>query len=105
VEELLRKHRLLALGRASLGSRLGLLRRIVQLDAHNPVWQDDIREFERARLQQMSNNLDLLVQRNHLAALTAASEELTKNRWLVPPPAALVTKIDAAVRRLTQTRR
>ncbi|MBY0526257.1 MAG: hypothetical protein K2R98_22885 [Gemmataceae bacterium] len=104
IEELLRKHRLLALGRAPLGARLALLRRIAQLDAKNALWEEDVRTFERARFQQMFDNVDMLIQRNNLAALTAASNELSGSKWLVAPPVALANKIDGAVRRMGQAK-
>lgn len=105
LEELMRKHRMLALGRGPLGARLALLRRIRELDGRNAsLWEDDIRTFERARFQQMFNNVDQLIQRNSIGALTAASEELARSKWLVAPPNALVNKINGAVRRIGQSR-
>jgi len=104
IEELMRKHRMLALGRGPLGPRLALQRRIAQLDARNPVWEEDIRTFERARFQQMFEHVDSLIQRSNLPALASASNELAQTKWLVPPPAALVNKINGAVRRLGQAK-
>jgi len=98
LEELLRKHRLLALARAPLGNRLALLRRIAELDPRNPAWDDDIRTFERARIQQYQNELDGVIQRGQMAGILAAANELTSPRWRVTPPVALVNKAQRAAK-------
>lgn len=98
LEELLRKHRLLALARAPLGNRLALLRRIAELDPRNPAWDDDIRTFERARIQQYQNELDGVIQRGQMAGILAAANELSSPRWRLTPPAALVGKAQRAAK-------
>lgn len=99
LDELLRKHRLLNLGRAPLSARLGLLRRLAELDSRNPTWEDDVKTFERARLQQIQNNIDLLVQQQNAGAVLAVANELSNANWRVSPPAPLVTKVQTAAKR------
>jgi hypothetical protein len=93
LDDLLRKHRLLALGRAPLTARLGVLRRIAVLDARNPVWQDDVAEFEKRRLRDLEHEADRAASRNDGPGLAAVWEEINKTRWLTPPPAPLVQHV------------
>ena len=98
VEELLRKHRLLALGRAPLAVRLGLLRRLAELEPRNQAWEEDVRNFERARIQQLHNDLEQWVQRQNAGAIMAAANEIKNARWRIQPPATLVTKVQNAAK-------
>jgi len=98
LEELLRKHRLLALARAPLYPRLQLLRRIAEIDVRNTIWAEDVKEFERARLQHIANGLDVLVRAANVPGLKSAQEELTRPGWLVPVPQSLLTRVQNSAR-------
>src|SRR5262249_5026189 len=100
VEELLRKHRVLALGRAPLGIRLRLMRRIGDLDSRNPAWVDDIRSFERAYFHQLGRQVDELIQQQNETALVAMPDEMKETKWLTPPPADVVDKVGKIARRI-----
>lgn len=97
LEELLRKHRLLALARAPLVNRLSMLRRIAELDTRNPAWETDIRTFEKARLQQLATSVDNVLRQDNGPALVELANEL-RGKWRVTPPASLVAKVDKAAR-------
>jgi hypothetical protein len=89
LEELLKRHRLLALSRAPLPSRLAVLRKIAALDRANPVWTQDVAEFEKRRHRDLQTFVEQAGQRGDGAALATAWEEINTAAWLAPPPAAL----------------
>ena len=89
---LLKKHRLLALTRSPLATRLQVLRWIAKSDAKNPVWGEDLELFERARLNEISQQLDAAVKRADLNALKAMEAELQSSDWSSAPAPALVDK-------------
>ncbi|HQX51034.1 MAG TPA: hypothetical protein PLR25_14065, partial [Planctomycetaceae bacterium] len=58
IEKLLQHYRTISLARAPLAKRIEALRRLVQNDGQNPVWPQDLREFEAHRLKEMKQDLD-----------------------------------------------
>lgn len=100
LEELLRKHRLLALTRGSLKGRLSILRRIAELDPESLVWPEDIRKFEKHRFQQIQHDLSALTGQEDYEDLAAISSELQSPLWLSAPPSNLVKQIEGAKDRL-----
>jgi hypothetical protein len=99
LEDLLRRHRLLALARAPLASRLKTMRRIHAIDAANPVWADDIRLFEKARFEEIQAEVKQAIARDDTSCLVAGWEEVEKTKWLEPLPAQLITYVETAARR------
>jgi hypothetical protein len=89
LEDLLKKHRLLALARAPLPARLDVMRKIAALDRDNPVWAQDIAEFERKRCRDLQAYVEQSAGRADGAALAAAWQEINATPWLAPPPATL----------------
>jgi|GEM_PF-6582019 len=57
LRELLRKHRLLALGQAPIRQRLLLLRQIADKDANNETWEKDISTYESSRFRELKTDL------------------------------------------------
>jgi hypothetical protein len=98
--DVLQQHRLLALARAPLGPRLKVLRQIARQDAGNPVWQEDVRNWERVRLGQLSGEAEQAFARNDLAAVAQLDQEIRTTKWLEPPPAAVAKQISDAHRQL-----
>ncbi|MCA9015742.1 MAG: hypothetical protein KDA77_10465, partial [Planctomycetaceae bacterium] len=98
LEDHLKQHRLLALARAPLSKRLMVMRKIVNLDTDNPVWQDDIEVFERQRFEQMRSELQRASQQGDVDCLAALEEELTTIAWLSPPPKKLISQARSAHR-------
>ncbi len=85
--ESLRVHRLQSLGRVPLELRIKTIRRLAKLDSDNPVWQDDQRSYERARLQQIPAEADSAFRERNVESLQALFTELRDSQWLecVPP--------------------
>lgn len=94
LEELLRTHRRLALVRASLSARIRTMRQIAKLDAANPIWSDDLRVFEGARLREIQTEVAGPA-RDNAARLGVVAQELASPEWLTPPPKNLVDQVTA----------
>jgi hypothetical protein len=102
LEDLLRQHRLLALSRGPLGERLGVLRQLARLDPANPVWDQDVTEFETVRLRQIQAALDDARRRNDLTGLPNLYQELTAHVWKTPPRPDLVQAVYGLLQQETQ---
>ncbi len=72
---LLTRHRLLALDHAPLRYRLITLAELAAQDPLNPVWQDGVEEFQKARLSEIPRDLD-----------RAKPKHSTKANWNRPKP-------------------
>lgn len=92
----LKKHRRLALGRAPLRERLAVLREIAKLDATNPIWDEDVRTYERARFKQVQAEATDAVRRSDVEAIEALAEELTGETWSLRPHGSLVQAVRQA---------
>jgi hypothetical protein len=101
LEDLLRRHRRLALARAPLNSRLELMRAIAKLDKQNPVWQDDIRDFEAARFHELQTEVSRALDRGSRDGIAGIAEELAFTPWIVPPPAGLSHQVSAITKQAT----
>ncbi len=97
---LLGRHRLAALARAPLAERIGILRMIAEADANNPVWQEDLRTYEKHRHKQLQSEAEAAAKRNDIAVLERLEAELRYASWTVPPSGALVQWTMAATARL-----
>ena len=90
LEDLLRQHRRLAIGKAPLSWRLRVLRNIAKLDSNNHVWQEDMEVWERARLREIQHQIDAATSSRDLLVCVAIDEELKNPNWLTQPPKELV---------------
>ncbi|HEV3205258.1 MAG TPA: hypothetical protein VGY77_12775, partial [Gemmataceae bacterium] len=104
VEHLLRKHRYLALCRASLPERLGVMRQIAALDTSNPVWAEDIRELEKARIRQMEIEVDNALHHDDARSLETIFGEIRTTQWVANPPLQLIQKVEELARQKKQQR-
>jgi len=103
LEELLRRHRQLALERAPLRERLEVMRRIAGLDTESPFWDRDIRTFEHARLKEMRLELAAAVRNNDAAAISQLAAELEENQWRQPIPDDLQKAVNHAFHLMMKT--
>ncbi len=105
---LLRRHRLMALGRSPLLLRLRTLRDLATLDPNNLVWRDDLLTFERERYKQIQQEAIDAKAHDDLPKLTSLCEELGREPWSeIPPPSLrrLLGEAHEAVRRRFSRRR
>jgi hypothetical protein len=91
LEDLLRSHRLLALARGPLAPRLDTMRKIAQLDSNNPIWEEDIRRFEKARQEELTQAIPIAHANRNATALEASLREIESFGWLAAPPQSLLT--------------
>jgi hypothetical protein len=94
LENLLREHRRLALARAPLDHRLAVMRKIAELDPANLLWEESIREFEKAHLREMQFDVDLALGRNDSDAVISVWHKINTTNWLVEPPLEMVQKLE-----------
>lgn len=100
--DLMRLHRLHALAGSPLRTRLEFLRKISQKDPGTLLWREDVKTYERARLQQIEEDV-VKAERQRDASLAAVLErEVRPGEWTIPLPPNL---IETAVRVHTELRR
>ncbi len=93
---MMRRHRLLALARAPLQQRISTLRQILEADPENPIWEEDLKSYERVRHDQIQTATAIASRQNDVGALSALEREVQEPSWKEPPPAALVRGISQA---------
>jgi hypothetical protein len=102
LEDLLRSHRRLALARAPLRERLGVIRKIAQYDPSNTIWQDDIVSYEKVRHGEIAGEIQTARSRLDLPALTALRQELGGTEWRTPPPESIIAQAREAEKHVRQ---
>src|SRR5580704_8298101 len=101
LKNFLRRHRLHALARSPLSIRIPILRRITEIDNKNPVWDQDIRDYERARLLQIPQELTASLQERSVSRILQLNEELRSPAWRERPSKAILAQAAEAQRRLS----
>ncbi len=102
LDSLLKQHRRLALARAPLSERIATLRRIAKADPANPVWPEDLRIYERTRVQAIGQELAVAVRDSDVTTVEALEDEVTAPGWLEPPVLSVVERIRQSHGRLRQ---
>jgi hypothetical protein len=104
LEDLLRKHRRLALARAPLPDRLAILHKIWRMDAGNPVWGEDVVRLEQARFGQLREMMSVAAASQDVDLIFQVREELFGKTWTAPLPKPLIEEV-ARLARSYQTRK
>ncbi len=94
LEGLMAHHRLRALARAPLKNRLQVMRRIAELDPASVFWDEDIRLFERCRLDQIPTEIQKHAQMRDLQAVRELQKELSVPSWRSAIPPELSRSVD-----------
>lgn len=97
---LMRMHRKLALARAPLRSRLTVLRKIATVDANQAVWDEDVRDWERARQLEIGREAETALSRRNVEWLEELDKELHNAEWRETPENGLVQKISSMATQL-----
>lgn len=92
MEDLLKKHRLLALAKAPLPQRLTVLRSLAEMGPADPVWEDDIKALEAARLKEIALEAKTAAEAKDQRTLRSCLDELRAPGWRIEVPK---THIDA----------
>lgn len=93
LESLLRWHRRLALGRGPLKSRIRILRKLSAADVQNPIWGEDLVQFEKHRHKQIEQEAALAWNRKDHGAMAGVYKECCVEPWLEPPSQTLMRSV------------
>lgn len=96
LEPLLTHFRLMTLLGSPLKKRLQHLRIIAAEDPLSPYWDDDVRDFEKARFREIVDDARDATRNQDTDALAGLLNELDTDPWLEPPPRDLLRKVRAA---------
>jgi hypothetical protein len=96
LQDLLRRHRRLALLRAPLRSRIAVLRQLAAQDPGSPIWAEDLRGFEQARMLQIQDEATEALNRHDPEWIGRLASEVEQPGWTEPPPRALVLSLRKA---------
>lgn len=98
VKPLLEKHRYLALSRAPMNQRLGIMRQLADYETAAQFWDADIETFEKARFREMQADLRTA----SLPELRELQLELTQTEWAASPPAKLLQQVQSQLNALAE---
>ncbi len=96
LQDLLKTHRRLATQRAALRTRIGVMRKLMNQDARNPIWAEDLRTFEKARLRQIQVEAAEAARLHDTVHITKLLSELQESIWIEVPPKSLVQGLSKA---------
>lgn len=91
-EPLMRELRWHSLAGSPLHVRLGVMYRIRATDQNQAAWEDDIREFEAARLAELDQELEAASAQQDAARLGVLCRELTADNWIKKPEGDLIKR-------------
>ena len=97
IEQLLKQHRKLAIAKAPLSWRLKVLRRIADVDAMNPIWMEDVEDYETARRKTLAEEVGTALKQNNTSQIASLQKELSQTNWVTPPPAELLQSLTRAL--------
>ena len=89
LEKLLQHYRTVSLARAPLPKRIAALRQLVTRDEQNPIWFQDLKDFERHRVKEIKGDLDQAAKSEDLATLAEIDRELSGTSWTIEVPQAI----------------
>jgi hypothetical protein len=96
LQDLLRRHRLLALGRGPIRERLAVIRQLRAADPASSFWTEDMRVLERLRNEQIREECLAATQSQDTAVLQALVQEVEEPTWVDAPSPALRQQVVAA---------
>ena len=94
IDQLLMHQRRLVFSRAGLRDRLKILRRLSVLDSKDPQWRRDVEDCERARLEEMADDIERATQAGDLKELRAIRRELLSDEWTRNPSRKLTAEVE-----------
>jgi len=104
LEGLMRANRVHALARSPLPRRIGILRQIAEIDESNPIWDEDLQTFEKARHTQLERDVKQAAKQADLDALSALEQEICEPAWRVQPPSRLKSLVKSEHTRIRAKR-
>lgn len=85
------RHRLHALARSPLPVRIDILRQLAKADQSNPLWEEELQIYEKARLTDVLEECKAAAASENLEKIMALEAELKSTQWRVPLPTKLVS--------------
>lgn len=89
-DELLKRHRRLALQKAGIVPRLATLREIAAADHTSPFWRNDIAVLEEERARQLVDAGEVAIRHQDYAKIDRFLKEYKAESWISAPPDRLV---------------
>ena len=86
IEKLLQHYRSISLARAPLAKRVAALRQLALKDDQNPIWPQDLAEFEKHRVKEIKADLELAIKEEDLTAVATIDQELSGSTWSIEVP-------------------
>ena len=102
LHDLMKRHRLYALAQSPLRKRISVMRKIAKIDASNPVWLEDLREFEKVRFNQMLGEVQTAKEEGNLQTISKLEEEVRSDAWIDSPPKDVVNRVIGAHTQMRQ---
>ena len=96
LQELLRRHRRLALQRAPLRLRIAVLRQLAAQDAGNSIWTEDLRVFEQARTMEIQDEASEAIRQQDAGWLARLVTEVEQSGWVEQPARTLLISLGLA---------
>ncbi len=84
------RHRLHALARSPLPVRIDILRHLAKADQTNPLWEEELQIYEKARLADVLEECKAAAASENLEHIMALEAELKSTEWRVPLPTKLL---------------
>ncbi len=97
LKALLNQHRRLALSKSPLGERIEVMRSLAQADPKNPIWEEDLRTFESARLRDLFTETTSAVRARDRYRVAQLLKEVSSGGWRTPVPMELKTGLESAL--------
>jgi hypothetical protein len=72
------------------------MRKLAAQDSMNPIWNDDLRTFEKARFRQVQTEATEAAQSRNVAGISQLLAEIEQQTWVEPPPKGLVQALRKA---------
>ena len=86
LEPLLRWHRLHALNGSLIKERLAMIRTIAKADRENIFWAEDQEKFEKARIKELSGEIQQAIETKNFEQIVSLHAELNVTDWIIKPP-------------------
>lgn len=93
IENLIDRHRLLALARAPLAKRMAVLRGLAENDPDGTFWEEDLLTMEQARFREIASTAKTAAREGDGRALDALTAEITETPWREKLPKNLLATV------------
>lgn len=93
IENLIDRHRLLALARAPLAKRMAILRGLAENDPDGTFWEEDLQTMEQARFREIASSAKAAARDGNGKLLDSLTAEITETPWREKLPKNLLSTV------------